>query len=305
MLGKAQTQELNQARLETYLSSSAAQPGLDVSHLQDSLINGHRSQLSGASTPKDLSSRIKIIELFTLHVLPANNEWEYARSFISNSDILDEERREAFHQTLTELQEVKEQEEQAIDEDYGDDYEDAVETPQTEISHPPSYAPQNGGYKGHQRTSSEVDYGIEKEHPHGATLQAPSGTSTQPEMTSVPPQPEPEPLSQPVHSPSRPTHLSPPSQTPRRPPRKSKAQAQSGLMAQARQLYTALSNLACNLAGGMTANPTAMFRMLIFMFAFFMAFSKREIRERVRLVVGKGWEKVRGTVGMGVKISYI
>lgn len=275
-----------------------------MSHLHDSLNNGHRPQLNGASTPKDLTSRIKIIELFTLHVLPANNEWEYARSFISNSDILDEERREAFLQTLSELQAAKDNEEEAFEDGFGEDYEDAVETPQTEIS-PPSYTSQNGTHRGHQRTSSEVDYGIEKDHPNTAQPQPEPAPTEQQPMTSLPPNPEPESKAEPARSPNRGTALSPPSQTPRRPPRRSKAQAQNGLLLQAKQLYNALSNLANNLARSMTANPTAMFQMLIFMFAFLLAFSRRDIRDRVRVILGKSWEKVRGTIGMGTKVSYI
>ncbi|RMD42229.1 hypothetical protein DV735_g2876, partial [Chaetothyriales sp. CBS 134920] len=127
LLNKAQTQTLNQTRLETYLSSS--QPTLDLStHLSQSL-NGHRSQMNGTSTPKDLHSRIKIIELFTLHVLPAVGEWDYARSFVSNSDVLDEERREAFLQTLAELQEAKEQEEAVYDDAIKDYTHDGSNTP--------------------------------------------------------------------------------------------------------------------------------------------------------------------------------
>ena len=55
----------------------------------------------------------------------------------------------------------------------------------------------------------------------------------------------------------------------------------------------------------MTKNPTVLFRMMVFVLALIVAFSRREIRERARRVVGSGWEKIRGTVGMGVKVSYI
>jgi hypothetical protein len=295
LLSKAQDQTLNQTRLETYLSSS--QPSLDISaHLSQSL-NGNRPHMNGTSTPKDLNSRIKIIELFTLHVLPANAEWDYARSFVSNSDVLDEERREAFLQTLSELQEAKEQEDLTNDEaleDYGED--DSFSTP-----------PENGhinGHRGHQRTSSEVDYGIEKDHPNGTqpTIPPPSISDTpKPPMTTLPPKPETT-----ASPPARGTHLSPPSQTPRKPQRRqAKAQQQNTLLAQAKHLFTALSNLTRNLAGSMTSNPTAIFRMFLFLIAFLLAFSRREVRERLKQIFGKSWDKVRRTVGMGVKVSYI
>jgi hypothetical protein len=299
LLNKAQTQTLNQSRLETYLSSS--QPTLDISaHLSQSL-NGHRPHMNGTSTPKDLNSRIKIIELFTLHVLPANGEWDYAQSFVSNSDILDDERREAFLQTLSELQEAKEQEE-LPDDDVVEEYADE--------NAPPSEAQNgdtNGTQRGHQRTSSEVDYGIEKAHPNGTHQQSqprsPNATaenSTELPMTSLPPRPEPN-----TDQPSRSSHLSPPAQTPRRPPRRSKAQTQNTLITQARHLFSALSNLARNLVGSMAANPTTIFRMILFLVAFLMAFSRKEIRDRLKQIFGKSWEKIMNTVGMGVKVSYI
>lgn len=289
LLGKAQDQTINQSRLETYLSSSPSHASLDLSaQLNESFSNGQRPHMNGTSTPKDLTSRIKIIELFTLHVLPANGEWDYSQSFISNSDILDEERREAFLQTLAELQEAKEQEE-ALTDDITEEFSESDEPAHT-----------NGVHRGHQRTSSEVDYGIEKDHPngqqaHSAPIQTDNATS-KPPLTSIPPKPEPT---------SRLPHLSPPSQTPRRSTRRSKAQAQNTLMAQARQLVAALSNLTRNLAGSITANPTALFRFLLFILAFFMAFSRKEIRDRVQLVFGKSWDKLRRTVGMGTKVSYI
>ena len=63
---------------------------------------------SGADTPKDLTARVKIIELFTLHVLPRNDEWEYSTEFINLSEVLDEERKDLFLQTLEGLKEEKE-----------------------------------------------------------------------------------------------------------------------------------------------------------------------------------------------------
>lgn len=306
MLGQAPDQSTNQSRLENYLSSNS-QLDLDFStNLSNSLSNGQRHHTSGTNTPKDLSSRIKIFELFTLHVLPRNNEWDYARSFINNSDILDEERREAFLQTLQELQDVKEEEEssRAIDdEEEFEDAEDGSETPQ----HDESQANTNGLKRpegpSHKRTSSEVDYGIEKAHPNGLYSSKPTSPHpTKPGLTKLPPQPEPS--GREPSSISR-SHLSPPAQTPRRPIRKSKTQAQTGLLSQARQLFTALSNLTRNLAITVTSNPTVVFRMFLFIIAFLMLFSRREIRDRLKRVLGKSWDKLRGTVGMGVKVSYI
>jgi len=44
---------------------------------------------------------------------------------------------------------------------------------------------------------------------------------------------------------------------------------------------------------------------MLFLLAFALAFGRREIRERVKRLLERAWEKLRGTVGMGVKVSYI
>jgi hypothetical protein len=310
LLGKAQDQTVNQSRLETYLSSSP-QSNLDLStHVTQSLRNGHRTPMNGASTPKDLSSRVKIIELFTLHVLPANNEWDYARSFVTNSDILDDERREAFLQTLTELQEAKEQE--LALEDNTDYSEDDSPEPEPE---PESRATQpSPASRGHHRTSSEVDYGIDHERPNGLQSSSSAQTQTQhaklpqptsnppKQMTSLPPKPEPTPST----TKPQPSHSQPPRRQSGAPARRSKnPQNSAGLASQARHLLKAVSNLTRNLGGALLGNSGAVLRVLLFLVAFFMAFSRPEVRERVRAVVGRGWEKMRRTVGMGVKVSYI
>jgi hypothetical protein len=301
LLGKAQDQTVNQSRLETYLSSSP-QSNLDLStHVSESLRNGHRTPMNGASTPKDLSSRVKIIELFTLHVLPANNEWDYARSFVTNSDILDDERREAFLQTLTELQEAKEQESALEDNtDYSED-----DSPEPEPAPEPTATQPSPAGRGHHRTSSEVDYGIDHARPNG--LQPPTTPSTQPlkpaqatpapskQMTTLPPKPEPTSSSTP--QPAR-RHSGAPA-------RGRSKQPQAGVASQARHLLKSLSNLTRNLGGALLGNSGAVLRVLLFLVAFFMAYSRPEVRERVRAVIGRSWEKMRRTVGMGVKVSYI
>lgn len=284
--------------------------------------------MNGTNTPKDLSSRIKILELFTLHVLPRNEEWDYAKSFIANSDILDEERREAFLQTLQELQEVSEEQEnfQEAEEDVFEETEpeSPVLSPQVRDEAIGRRQSQQQSTIKHQRTSSEVDYGIEEDRPNsirGSLHPEMLPTATTPPskdtpLTKIPPKPEPTtpaaaaavsrspPASAPVYSGSR-SHLSPQGNTPRRPARKPKPASQNAVFAQARQLFVALSNLARNMAGTLSKNPTSVLRFLLFLLAFFMAFSQKQVRDRARRIIGQSWEKVRGTIGMGTKVSYI
>jgi hypothetical protein len=320
LLSQAPNQQLNQSRLETYFSSSS-QPTLEVgnldlsTHLDRALSNGHQSStgLNGTNTPKDLTSRIKVLEIFTLHVLPRNSEWDYARSFIQNSDILDEERREAFLQTLEELQDVTRRESfDAADVD--EVFEDTEEHPAEETRDGPEQQSQSQSQSQeatskHQRTSSEVDYGIERAHPNGATqTTAPSKQPTGPTATPKPPQPTSTPRSPPPPSatPTR-THFSPPAQTPRRPAQRksSRPTSQNTLAAQARALFQALSNLARSMATSLQKNPTAVLRLLLFVLMFVVVAGQKHIREKAKRVLGRAWEKLRGTVGMGVKVSYI
>ena len=291
--------------METYLSPSS-QPNLDISsHFVKSPSRRFHYHTNGTDTPKELSSRLKILELFTLHVLPRNEEWDYARSFISNSDILDDERREAFLQTLQELQDARdlddrdeemkflrmreeEQEKQRKEEVTRKEKEAAVLEGQT--------LQQNGST--HRRTSSEVDYGIEKSHPNGIQPTTGDGSKTQKFSPSKPRLPPSVPVGR--------TQFSPPAETSKhRPVRKSTQSQSNDLFKQARHLIRALQYLARNMAGAITRNPTALFRAMLFVLAVLMAFSRREIRERARRIVGNGWEKTRQTFGMGVKISYI
>lgn len=280
--------------------------------------------MNGTNTPKDLSSRIKILELFTLHVLPRNGEWDYAKSFISNSDILDEERREAFMQTLQELQDVTEKEtideaEVEVFEDTEDELHSSRETAATPAGATLEAPSQSGNASKHQRTSSEVDYGIERAHPNGGhaspqlqqqpnTAISAAKTAKDAPLNKLPPTPlPPTSVTPPISSSTNRNHLSPPAaQTPRRAPvRKPKASSQNTMLAQARQLFRALSNLAGAMAGSISKNPTVTLRFLLFVFAFLVAFSQKQVRERTRRIVTQSWEKIRATVGMGVKVSYI
>ncbi|KAK0647317.1 hypothetical protein DIS24_g7817 [Lasiodiplodia hormozganensis] len=110
LLTHAPSQQVTQQRLETYLSSSA-QPTFDITaHMNSPLYAQKRPGIRshGTNTPRDLNSRLKLLELYTLHVLPRNDEWEYAREFIGMSEVLDDERKEAFLLALHGLKEEQE-----------------------------------------------------------------------------------------------------------------------------------------------------------------------------------------------------
>ncbi|KAJ5811472.1 hypothetical protein N7474_007773 [Penicillium riverlandense] len=283
ILNHSSSQSLNQQRLETYLSSYG-QPNLDLTDRLNASANAqqrHISQTSGTDTPKDLAARVRIIELFTLHVLPRNEEWEYAQEFINLSEVLDEERKELFLQTLEGLKEEKERGElraaelqRAKDAEFERQREDERRRAEDAAASSPRPQP-----NGHKRNTSEGDYGIEK----GRSSKSKGGKSAD---------------KSPSGKPSR-TALSASSS------KNVKKQDKPEPRRQTRAVATALRNLVKHIIQSLSGNPMSLVRTLLFLLGILMAMSRQDVRERVRRVTDNAWQKVKGTVGMGVKVSYI
>ncbi|KAJ5098048.1 hypothetical protein N7532_005049 [Penicillium argentinense] len=286
LLTHSSSQTLNQQRLETYLSSYG-QPNLDLAERLQDVSNGFQQQRmaasSGADTPKDLAARVRIIELFTLHVLPRNEEWEYATEFINLSEVLDEERKELFLQTLEGLKEEKErgelraaelqrQKDAELDRQRDDERRQAEEA--AAASQPKA--------NGHKRNTSEVDYGIEKSSPRSASKGKGSKSADK----------------SPNGKSSARTALSSSSKN-------SKKQLKPEPRSQSRAVANAIRNLFKHIVQSVSGNPMSIVRTLLFLLGILMAMSRQDVRERVRRITGGAWQKVKGTVGMGVKVSYI
>ncbi|KAN0072874.1 hypothetical protein V8E54_008988 [Elaphomyces granulatus] len=289
LLNQSPSQALNQQRLEAYLSSYG-QPSLDLANRLQNEPAARPDQMPGANgtdTPKDLAARVRIIELFTLHVLPRNEEWTYAREFIRLSEVLDEERKESFLHTLDGLEEEKDRGRQRAAElqrEKEAELERQSREQRRRKSEESAVAehPQGNGII---RTSSETDYGIERECPTGVSKSRPSklagGSSIAPSGRAT---------------------ISPP----RPPSRSSRKTDQSVFVArQARALINVLQHTLHNLAHNVRGNPVAFLRTLLFMLGIIIAFSKPDIRNRIRRLLGTCWQKVKGTIGMGMKVSYM
>ncbi|KAI9733764.1 MAG: hypothetical protein M1818_007178 [Claussenomyces sp. TS43310] len=294
LLAHAPTQALNQQRLENYLASSS-QPNLDVStHFQHTEEHGrekrpsqHRSKSNGTNTPRDLNARVKILELYTLHVLLRNNEWDYARDFISASEILDEERRDAFLQALQSLQddqyerEAQEQEAQRQQEDQlQKDLDEARqrrleeeerERQRQEQLHTPS-----------KRPSSEVDYGIESTNP---SLSA-KGSSKARSARGV---------SKSTRSRGSVSNAAQPSVS------DSKAVVAPTMVKKARAIIANIMKLMESMAESFRMKPMILLRVLAFIVALTLALGRKDIKDRLRRILDGGWKKLRATAGMGVK----
>ncbi|KAJ5718347.1 hypothetical protein N7488_003993 [Penicillium malachiteum] len=289
LLNHSSSQALNQQRLETYLSSYG-QPNLDLTErLQNASgdIQQRISATGGTDTPKDLTARVRIIELFTLHVLPRTEEWEYAQEFINLSEVLDEDRKELFLQTLEGLKEEKERGElraaelqRAKDAELERQRDDERRRAEEEAAEAVRQQQPNG----QKRNTSEVDYGIEKGSPRsGSKAKSPKSTDKSSNGKATPR-----------------TALSSSNSKNTKKPVKPVSRGN-----QARAVATSIRNLFKKIIQNVSGNPLSLVRLLLFVLGILMAFSRQDIRERVRRITGSAWQKVKGTVGMGVKVSYI
>lgn len=290
LLAQSPTQKSNQERLESYLlaSSNLSQDLTDRFKASDSTnghINGRASQSNGTNTPRDLNTRVKIIELFVLHVLPRNGEWDYAKGFINNSEVLDEEIRESFLQALQSLEdeEVKSQ----------DHFEDALPQQNDLIEQEPQPAQDRDRTSidtvrqqpsaSRHRSESETDYGIDSAKP------SPAAPTTRPQ----PPNPIPKPVKA-VQS--RSSHSS--SNYPRKAPN-------TGIYKRSLALMSALQHMISNMTDQISQNPVGLLRFVLFLMGLVVALSRRDIKDRLGRFTDAGWDKVKRTVGMGVKVSYV
>ncbi|KGO65593.1 hypothetical protein PITC_019110 [Penicillium italicum] len=289
LLTHSSSQSLNQQRLETYLSSNG-QPNFDLTDRLQNASDDYEQRpmrtTSGADTPKDLTARVKIIELFTLHVLPRNDEWEYSTEFINLSEILDEERKDLFLQTLESLKEEKERGEmravelqRAKDAELERQREDERREAEEAAAAAAAARPQVNGYK---RNTSEVDYGIEKNRSNGS----PKGKGVRQSTDKLP------------NGKSR-TSLSSGSKNVKK---QDKAEPRGR---PSRAVATGLRNIFRHIIRSVSGNPMSIVRTLLFVIGIVMAISRQGVRDRVRRITGGAWQKVKATAGMGVKVSYI
>ncbi|KAK7744415.1 hypothetical protein SLS62_010139 [Diatrype stigma] len=294
LLAHARTQTLNQKRLENYLAATNT-PNLDISQRLEATSSPRFASRtrrstskgpSGADTPRDLNARVKILELYTLHVLLRNNEWDYAREFISISSVLDEERRDAFLQALQSLQDEKHEserrereEQQRQDDKLQKDLEEARKLRAENEARERRRIDEERT----KREGSEVDYGVEgtpAPSANGKAKQTKAGSSASSRK------PKPSPTSKPKD--------------------KGKAVvARPGIGTRATLVLTNLRNVLAQMGTTLKTNPVVLMRLLAFIISIIVMFGKRNIRERIQRILGSGWNKVKATAGMGVKVSYI
>lgn len=241
---------------------------------------------------------MRLLELFTLHILPRNEEWDYAREFINLSEVLDDEKKETFLQTLDGLQEAKErdtqraaelekQKEEELERQRKQEEEEEkeekrkLEEQQQRAAEAAASAAKSApapSTNGHRRISSEVDYGIDHSNPTGSVKTPRVAKSA-------------------IKSSSR---------SPESSKRMKKSEKRKpGALRQIFYLGSLLAAFLKRMAKSTTSSPASFIRVILLIAGIVMALGRPDIRERVRRITGSGWQKVRSTVGMGVKVSYI
>jgi hypothetical protein len=230
--------------------------------------HSQHSAHNGTDTPRDLNTRTKLLELYTLHILPRNEEWDYAREFISMSEVLDDERKEAFLLALHSLKEEKE-DAQAREEKLRQQQREQMEQRrrETETRRLEQSRAEDERRKREEENRRQPRGSDERIRQHSIIPTPTSRTSRQPAKRPIPPPP--------------------------------------GFYSRATTMFASFQTIIADAAHQMTANPMAMFRTFLFLLAFTLAIGRRDLRERIMRILRAAWDKVRRTVGMGVKVSYI
>ena len=289
LLGHMVDQRANQARLETFLASSE-----DVA--AGSLMGGYDGvstpMSSHSVSPKALQARVKVLELYALHVLPEVGEWEYAREFVEGCGSLDEERKEGFLAALdglteereglkrreVELQEQRERE--VLEEKMRREQEDERRRVEEE----------------RVKREREIQQKKERDAAAAATINANNNSGES----------RPNTLSNNGNANGNGNNTRPnqPSRSARKPTPSSSQN--NPATANTATLLTRLTSLAHHLRHNLLSGPSLLSaRLLMFIFAFILLASRRDMRVRLRRALAEGWDKVRRTVGMGVKVSYV
>jgi hypothetical protein len=78
-----------------------------------------------------------------------------------------------------------------------------------------------------------------------------------------------------------------------------------GLITRAGNIIGNMRKLLETMAGNFKTRPLFLLQTLAFIVGLLVVLSRRNVKERIKRIVGQGWTKVRQTAGMGVKVSYI
>jgi hypothetical protein len=203
--------------------------------------------------------------------------------------VLDEERREAFLQALQSLQEEQQENERREKEErrYQEEQlkKDVEDARRRRIENEEREKRMEEERKKERVGGSEVDYGVEDSPPRPGSSKSRSSVKGGSAKGG---------RSIPSSSPTARSSI----------PAK-KVKVPPSLITRAGNVVTNLRKLVEGMAGSFKTRPMLLMQMLAFIVGILVLLSRRDIKERVKAILGKGWGKVRQTAGMGVKVSYI
>ena len=229
----------------------------------------------------------QLVELFVLHILPSNQEWEYARAFVEHNDHLDPDNKARYRGVLDFLEsEASKSGDDRFSASFSSEdtvknyheqeaLQDATRTPQTK---PSGYMMARQSLQSAANTS-QVGATSQKKHgdgPVGSWPPVPRSSKVGASESGSPPPPM---VVQPAH----------------------KSMGSKPYIRRNPSILTALRNVFGNLVASLQQSPHIVLRViLVYLFIRGLLSS-----HQARVVIRKWTEKVRQTVMMGTKVSYV
>ena len=253
--------------------------------------NSERRVLSRSNTLYALEIQLQIIEVFALHVLPQNEEWDYAREVLNRNATLDEERRDLLLQALAELESVAPKD---------DDSEPDVVVTSNEVH--------AGAYpsipRRLDRTASEVtvvpitkvdrSYQPEKVTEDEETI----ASSVEQGLRSMSPRPLETNSQNPAHSQEKGKD--------KRPVSLNQDNAKHiGIRRQNFALYDFVAQLIANSTTRLARNPTPLLQFVLFLTVLIGAMRQPGLKAKLRQMMDRILRSIKQTLGMGFRASSI
>ena len=322
LLMHAPNQKETQDRLESFLITApqpeqyapvTLPPNPSAPPSQD--LRGRKRKLADRETPRELAIRIKLLELYILHVLPRNDQYDYARDFTQLQPLLDAERKAGYLRILTAIQEDRSADRirrralrrqrrdgrprlqgLAGDGDGGSDTaSDSTERP--------------------RQVQVEVEGGRAGEEEVQRPSTADSSRSDAVPLRDLDPCPtgyvsEAEPARPPLRAPQQTFPMGPGGGgTARSPSRRAKraGPVSAGILGLVARLQLGWANLYEHLVY-MTqvglGSRSLVARLVVVIVALVFVFGNARVRERLRRILQRSWERLVATLRMGTTISY-
>lgn len=216
------------------------------------------------------------------------------------SDLLDDERREAFLQTLQSSQDEKDsnsKREQELQRQRKQQLVDGKRREEEERKAEEARVKAEAARRAKEQATSspsESDYGVDKARKRGQTSTAASvaGSTVSDDNRAAP-----------ASKPQRRSGAA--TRTPASTPAKKTKSPPPGFYKRCASMLAAMQHSVMAAGQNLSANPMVLFRLVLFMVALLMAIGRRNVRARISQGAETAWTKIKRTVGMGVQVSYI